>query len=49
MGHPILLLQARHIMILPSVVKESSVFTHKFNFDAREDATGAIMMSPMQT
>jgi hypothetical protein len=26
-------------------VKESSVFTHRFNFDAREDAAGAIMIS----
>jgi hypothetical protein len=49
MEHQILLLQARHITVLPEVVKESSIFTHKFNFDAREDATGAITISTMQT
>jgi hypothetical protein len=49
MEHPITLLQARHITILLSVVKESSVFTHKFNFDTREDVTGAITISTTQT
>jgi hypothetical protein len=49
MGHPLLLLQARHITILPSVVKEPYVFTRKFNYDAREDAAGAIMISTLQT
>jgi hypothetical protein len=34
-------------MILLSVVKESIVFTHTFNFDGRKDATGAI--TNMQT
>jgi hypothetical protein len=29
--------------------KESSIFTYKFNFDAREDATGVIMILTMQT
>jgi hypothetical protein len=45
MEHTILLLQARRITILPSVVKESSVFTHKCNPEAREDATGAMTIS----
>jgi hypothetical protein len=48
MEHTILLLQARHITILPSVVKESSIFTHKFNFVVREDAAGAVMISTVQ-
>jgi hypothetical protein len=43
MEHPILSLQARHIMILPLTVKESSIFTHKFKFDIREDTTSAII------
>jgi hypothetical protein len=49
MEHPALLLQARYITILLPVVKESSVFTHKFKFDAREDAIGDIMISTAQT
>jgi predicted membrane GTPase involved in stress response len=32
-------------MILLSVVKEPSIFTDRCNFDAREDATGAITIS----
>jgi hypothetical protein len=36
-------------MILPSVVKETFIFTHKFNFDVREDAAGAITISTAQT
>jgi hypothetical protein len=32
-------------MILTPFVKESSIFTHKFNFDAREDASGAMTIS----
>jgi hypothetical protein len=48
MEHPVLLLQARH-MILPSVVKKSSIFTHKINFDGREDAAGAITVLTTQT
>jgi hypothetical protein len=46
MEHPELLLQ---VTILPPVMKESSIFTHKFDFDAREDATGAITTSTAQT
>jgi hypothetical protein len=49
MEHPIFLLQARHITTLPSVVKELSIFTHKFNFNAREDAIEAITISTTQT
>jgi hypothetical protein len=40
-----LLLQARHIKIWPPDGKKSSIFTHKFNLDAREDSTGAIAIS----
>jgi hypothetical protein len=39
MEHTIILLQATHIAVLLSVVKESSIFTHKFNLDSREVAT----------
>jgi hypothetical protein len=40
MEHAVFLLEARHITILYSFVKESSVFIHKFNFCTRGDATG---------
>jgi hypothetical protein len=49
MEHPILLLQATHITISPSGLEESSIFTYKLIFDAREDATGAATISTMQT
>jgi hypothetical protein len=49
MEHPIILLQVTHITILSSVVKESYIFTDKFNVDTREDATGAVTISAMQT
>jgi hypothetical protein len=44
MEHPILLLQARHMYYDFTVGCEGIIFfTHKFNFDAREDAAGAII------
>jgi hypothetical protein len=33
------------ISIVPPVVKESSIFTHELNFDGREAAAGATMIS----
>jgi hypothetical protein len=49
MEHRILFLQTRHFTILQFAVKESSVFTHRFNFYARDDAAGAITILTMQT
>jgi hypothetical protein len=46
--HLILVLQVRHMTILPSIVKQTSVFTHKFNLDTREDAAVVIMISTAQ-
>jgi hypothetical protein len=38
--HPIFLSHTWQITTSPSVVKASSIATHSFNFDAREEATG---------
>jgi hypothetical protein len=35
-------------MMLPSVVKKSPNLIHKFNFNAREHAAGAITVSTVQ-
>jgi hypothetical protein len=47
--HPMLLLQATSIMILSSVAKELSIFTHKLNSDAREDAPSTITILSKNT
>jgi hypothetical protein len=37
------------VNVAPNVIRESFIFTHKFNFDVKGNATGAIMILTVQT